>query len=61
MADAGSSKITNTRDRMTSQPSKNINWHAEIKPKPPPPPKPHSTDCGITKLANVVGADSSLA
>lgn len=40
MADAGTTKLTNTRDRMSSQPSKNINWNAEIKPKPPPPPKP---------------------
>lgn len=40
MADAGTSKIANTRDRMQSQPSKNIDWDAEIKPKPPPPPKP---------------------
>ncbi|KAI8972606.1 hypothetical protein BD414DRAFT_510366 [Trametes punicea] len=38
--DASVSKIVNTRDRMTSQSSKNINWQAEIKPKPPPPPKP---------------------
>ena len=40
MADAGTTKMANTRDRMTSQPSKNINWNAEIKSKPPPPPKP---------------------
>ncbi|KAI0651353.1 hypothetical protein C8Q79DRAFT_932887 [Trametes meyenii] len=38
--DASVSSLANTRDRMSSQPSKNINWHADIKPKPPPPPKP---------------------
>ncbi|OSD03738.1 hypothetical protein PYCCODRAFT_1434125 [Trametes coccinea BRFM310] len=38
--DAGVTRIVNTKDKMTSQPSKNINWHAEIKPKPPPPAKP---------------------
>ncbi|CDO70437.1 hypothetical protein BN946_scf184999.g78 [Trametes cinnabarina] len=38
--DAGVTKIVNTKDKMVSQPSKNINWHAEIKAKPPPPPKP---------------------
>ncbi|KAI0742637.1 hypothetical protein C8Q80DRAFT_918156 [Daedaleopsis nitida] len=49
MADAGTTKISNTRDRMTSQPSKNINWDAEVKAKPPPlrpqkmPPPPSRT------------------
>ncbi|KAI0830091.1 hypothetical protein BC628DRAFT_1500702 [Trametes gibbosa] len=38
--DAGISSLSNTKDRMSSQPSKNINWNAEIKAKPPPPPKP---------------------
>ncbi|RPD76971.1 hypothetical protein L226DRAFT_483206 [Lentinus tigrinus ALCF2SS1-7] len=41
MADATGSKITSTRDRMQSQPSKKINWDPDhVKPKPPPPPKP---------------------
>ena len=41
MADATGSKITNTKDRMQSQPSKKINWDPDhVKPKPPPPPKP---------------------
>ncbi|TFK92889.1 hypothetical protein K466DRAFT_643099 [Polyporus arcularius HHB13444] len=40
MADATGSKIVNTKDRMKSQPSKNINWDADIRSKPPPPPKP---------------------
>ncbi|KAH9856270.1 hypothetical protein C2E23DRAFT_866290 [Lenzites betulinus] len=38
--DAGLTSLSNTKDRMSSQPSKNINWNAEIKAKPPPPPKP---------------------
>ncbi|KAI0772468.1 hypothetical protein BD413DRAFT_545777 [Trametes elegans] len=38
--DAGVSKLSNTRERMTSQPSKKIDWNAEIKPKPAPPPPP---------------------
>ncbi|KAI0334160.1 hypothetical protein GY45DRAFT_1318600 [Cubamyces sp. BRFM 1775] len=37
---ASVSTLSNTKDRMSSQPGKNINWNAEIKPKPPPPPKP---------------------
>ena len=40
VADAGATKITNTRDRMSSQPSKNINWDADVRAKPPPPPLP---------------------
>ncbi|KAI0351683.1 hypothetical protein OH77DRAFT_1429521 [Trametes cingulata] len=38
--EASLSTLSNTRDRMSSQPSKNIDWHADIKSKPPPPPKP---------------------
>ncbi|KAI0632811.1 hypothetical protein C8Q77DRAFT_1119858 [Trametes polyzona] len=38
--DASISSLSNTKDRLSSQPSKNINWNAEIKSKPPPPPKP---------------------
>ncbi|EIW56724.1 uncharacterized protein TRAVEDRAFT_151331 [Trametes versicolor FP-101664 SS1] len=38
--DAGVSSLSNTKDRMSSQPSKNINWNADVKAKPPPPPAP---------------------
>ncbi|KAI0370924.1 hypothetical protein BV20DRAFT_966009 [Pilatotrama ljubarskyi] len=38
--EASLSTLSNTRDRMSSQPSKNIDWNANIKSKPPPPPKP---------------------
>ncbi|OCH88502.1 hypothetical protein OBBRIDRAFT_734332 [Obba rivulosa] len=38
--DFTSSKLSNTRDRYSSQSSKNINWNATIKPPPPPPSKP---------------------
>ena len=68
VADAGASKVRNTRDHMSSQPSKNLNWNADFKPKPPPPPKPPAplpppsrTGSASTLSANLKAPTSSAA
>ncbi|KAH9916277.1 uncharacterized protein BXZ73DRAFT_53896 [Epithele typhae] len=60
IADAGSTKITNTRDRMQSQPSKKINWDADIKSKPPPPPKPPRPPPPPSRIGSTNSSERSL-